>query len=332
MTEGICKGSSCLGDAWEAFVSRNHRIAEFTAAHNGRDKLIKFVVAVFGIINAAIHASGRIDRQTEEGLKATHDALKITRAITGLMNAVGDIPGSIKDDIEKVYFLAKDILYPDHEMDEEEEIRRKELGVLPEDGYSNNGLKILGICSRSLNVVGSLAFLGAFGIARPLQVAEMFFKNLGETTKKIGSKFTLLMMISHIAVITSAIADMVREGISYHTFKNSADEGQYAKAAEKAKKLFDAMKSGILKLVENCADLGLDVIHVFHYVVPIAVTLTLGLVTAIVGLYNAWDQACKSAEAKGNAAYQRREDHRAQIQARKPAMSTPTGISDTTLE
>lgn len=291
--------------AWTVFgaiTDEHSTLQQATNTRNSIDKIVKLMVAISDIIVTGLGVSRHAGTQAAEDFRDVNEYLfKSFRALTGLFNAFY-APVAIRKSVEKIICIVK--MIRGHDLDDQIQMldRAKDLKIDAEKGYATNAQRGLGIVAEGLNVVGSFATFGGFGICRPVQVLSKFITDMektqmGKSAKETGNAFGHFMFINHLATLGATSFHAIRFGLFYSTVKSEhqANKGQDslidAKMNAARQEAYKLIKQSLLTYFGVGCDLGVDIISLLktfrNISAPIGVILTLNLIIACIDLYKA---------------------------------------------
>lgn len=258
-------------------------------------KKVGFVDKLAKVVGVGIEAVVEGERRwgaSDSTIKETQKAREITSNVRdgiGLLNVFGGVIPKFVVGVGTSYELSKALCKGEEVDDVSGKQKPSVVQIKLTTKYNDKAVgwkeQSLALGRQAGELISGGACIAAFGLSRPIANFEKWRgKPFGETAHKIGTSFSIIMMIGHCGTIIACIFTMAFEAAACD---RECDEKGYAHMDYKEYEV--KIKATGLELLEKTLDLGLDVIKVGNFAVPPEARITIAALVALLGLYRAWE-------------------------------------------
>jgi hypothetical protein len=245
-------------------------VGRYFGNYDGRDKFLKLLDStseLAGVILKMKHA----DESFIHDVESTNRAFKDARNVTGLFNIFAGILDAIIQGVLNALQLLRGFCKGEDQV-KVTKMRNGKDDLEIYEGYKEMGA---GLVSSAGSIISGMTYFIGFGILQPASFASKHFKNVGESAKRLGSHFPLMMVVNHFATMTTTISEIVR--------KESI-------ASREDKPFFDIKDTHklVLDFLSTAGDIAVDAITLTPIRAPIFVKLGINIFTSIIGITKVW--------------------------------------------
>ena len=259
-----------------------------TESYDIRDKVMKLFGAVLRLALAimqtpAVNASA----ETRHQMRVTIDTVGLARGFFGLINVFSRCIWDLIDSAIKagclLFGVVQDelLLTPGEAHAIKKAAKAGTTQFHATDKYPDLVARLLGFWSEIGKVAEKVAFIMCFAICNPLRMFDTYFpKNLSEANVRLGNLFPIFWWIYHLGSFVSSFTEVVREH-----YMN--DTGRLQGSLED---FYHRTSRHFVKMFENIFEIGIDIIHIFKFAVPMGVTAVMSCISSTVGLVRTWNE------------------------------------------
>jgi hypothetical protein len=300
----------CIESTRAFFCDANNHSVRFFKDHDGQDKTLKFLAdGVFPAISEFARLGGASDR-TMKDIGVAHDAVKLTRDVTGMFNIFrGVIPGMVEgckligaliggivtgNDVQfrkpkqgSVNHLASVSIISINRTRVEgplESVRWTERPKHNEVAVGRTEM-LLKLGESAGGMIGAATFAAGFGIARPAaNVRKYFDVEFGDTANRLADSFPYIMVGNHIGGVVQNSFELGYQFKAYERAMADLDNDPEQVEKDFIKKVTDAT----MGLIEKCLELINDVFLFINVAAPAWIKIPLGLGISGLGVVRVW--------------------------------------------